>query len=595
MSLDLDALLLRIWPESQQADREGLVSRGSVLAAGDKLRRLQTRIAPGERLELREPFGESPVLPSLAAGVRGGRVLVPGLPWRSGTLARRRGMTSAVRFERLDERDGVQLLEVTPAEGEAEASAFFEDVLRSLAESGRPVLGDVLRGGILIAGGLRLVAGDASLAWPGEPVFAGASGEAPVLHVSRATERIVGRGHPWILHDDESDDASRFAPGTRVQVEGPDGASLGVAHCDGPGQLTARMWAGPAQSGGSDSVEARVAEALGRRSALLEPGSRRARTDVFRLLHGEGDRLPGLFVDRLGPLLRVLVTSEGALGYRDRALDALVRGLEGSLGGDPGVIEVVHLRERPPGDLVCTRVLRGALPDAPGSTASEAGASTRLVVQEAGVQFLVDPGLSRPTRASPGFGLYPDQRDNRARLLAGVRKGGRLLNLFAHTGAFSVSWLAGQGATAVSVDLSGAYLRWLEENLARNGIDPIVHQSVRSDGRRYLETLDRSERFDAIVIDPPTAAAAGRRFWSVARDLPPLIASALAHLQPGGRLLVSRNDRKRAALRELVAEAAKLKGVRLAALESAPPGIDFPRRKGFPEGDPFTGVLATRA
>ena len=146
----------------------------------------------------------------------------------------------------------------------------------------------------------------------------------------------------------------------------------------------------------------------------------------------------------------------------------------------------------------------------------------------------------------------------------------------------------------MSVDLSGPYLRWLAENVAANAIDQERHRVVRQDGRRYLETLDASERFDAIVLDPPTAAAAGRRFWSVSKELPPLVARAFAHLAPGGRLLVSRNDRRRSSLREIVADAAARAGVALREVQPAPPGRDFPSLRSFPEGDPFAAVIATR-
>ena len=99
--------------------------------------------------------------------------------------------------------------------------------------------------------------------------------------------------------------------------------------------------------------------------------------------------------------------------------------------------------------------------------------------------------------------------------------------------------------------------------------------------------------FDGIVLDPPPAAAAGRRFWSVQRDLPPLVEAALGRLRPGGCLLVCRNQRRaRVSVADLVEAAAGRAGVRLSTLEDAGPGADFPRRKAFPEGDAFRGVLA---
>jgi 23S rRNA (cytosine1962-C5)-methyltransferase len=570
--LSLAELVARAFPGLEVSALEKLVDSGAISIAGGPARKLKTRVQPGCLVEVR-----SPAQVPLCEASGPWRVLVPAFPWRAGRLEARRGpgrgRAGEVGFERVDERDGVADLLVSGA---------ADDVRVALADAGHPLLGDTEHAGILVAGGLRLVSsegGPPSLWWPEEPVFPGKrSDEAPLLEVSEATRRILSRGHPWVLRDDETGDPSRFAAGTRVVMAGPAGEALGVAHVEGSGRLTARVWV--ALGADDASVEARVAAALKRRNALLDA----KQTDAYRLVHGEADRLPGLFVDRLGPLLRVLVTSAGTRTYRRRALDAVVGGLETRLGGNPLVIEVLHLRDRPAGELECTRVMRG----------DASSLESKLIVHEAGVRYRVDLGLERPQRASPGVGLYLDQRDNRERLLASTN-GGRLLNLFAHTGAFSVAWLAAGRGQAVSVDLSAAYLRWLEENLRLNGLDASRHSSVKQDSRRFLEALGPDERFDAIVLDPPTAAAAGRRFWSIAKELPSLVACALRHLSPGGALLVSRNDRRRAQLRELVLQAAKKNAVSLVDVRRAGPGIDFPRLSGFPDGDPFSAVIARRS
>jgi 23S rRNA (cytosine1962-C5)-methyltransferase len=647
-TLALDALLARAWPEAARAARSALVRGGLVTVGGHPARQpealashaaraaLAAEVPPGQRVEVAEGPAGIDAGPDPDVTASAWWVLVPSLPWERGVLARRRGTSSAIRFAQREARGGVAellvraeagteagaaktVLETAAAEEEVASppAALASDVRRALAAAGRPVLGDALHGGILVEGGLRLrpAHGDRDDAqpagwWPDEPVFPGDEKGAPmpVLGVSAATTRILGRGHPWILRDDDTDDPAPFAPGTRVEVCGPDGASLGVACMEGTGRLTARIFSRPDPRGDSGavrsrgepfdaSVEARVTAALGRRSRLLSPRAGAPVTDAFRLIHGEADGLPGLFVDRLGPALRVLVTSPGTGCYRERAIDALIRTLEPCLGSDPPVVEVLHLRDRPPGELECTRLARGPRERLPAG-------SERLVVRERGVAFRVDLGLGDPMRSSPGVGLFLDQRDNRTQLAhfsqelghesARQAAGGRLLNLFAHTGAFSVAWLAAGGGSAVSVDLSAAYLRWLEENLAENALAPGGHESVRQDGRRFLETLPASERFDAIVLDPPTAAAAGRRFWSVAKELPPLVERALSHLAPGGRLLVSRNDRRGGALDAIVANAAAAVRVRLARIEPALPGSDFPRLAGFPEGDAFSAVIATR-
>jgi 23S rRNA G2069 N7-methylase RlmK/C1962 C5-methylase RlmI len=147
----------------------------------------------------------------------------------------------------------------------------------------------------------------------------------------------------------------------------------------------------------------------------------------------------------------------------------------------------------------------------------------------------------------------------------------------------------------VSVDLSAAYLEDLEANLAANALlfkPGYRHESVRGDGRRFLETRAQAERFDGIVLDPPTAAAAGRRFWSVRRDLEPMLKSCVQLLAPGGVLLVTQNQAGPPLGLERILERIATRAHRtLVRLEPASAGLDHPSRDGFPEGDPFEGVL----
>jgi len=422
-----------------------------------------------------------------------------------------------------------------------------------------------------------------------------------VYRVSRATARVLGQGHPWILPDGESDDPSGWPPGTRVEVVGPGEQRLGLARGEGTGPIAARIWAraGVETLDDAEEVPLRVKRAVAHRRGLAKRGASlrsfegRPHTDALRLIHGEADGLPGLWVDRLGSVLRVLVSGRACQGLVGPVIEALEA--EEWPGGPGRVIEVLQLpsAERPPGPLVAWRTA----PE-PDWLAENLDPRGRLRVHERGLRFQVDPGLGDPRRPRPGVGLFLDQRENRE-TLASAAQGGDWLNLFAHTGAFSVALLAAGAQRVTSVDLSGPYLAWLGDHLALNaefGVEEARHQAVRHDGRRYLASLSRRERFDGIVLDPPTAAAAGRRFWSVQRDLEPLVVEALGRLRPGGRLLVCRNWRRaRGSLPDLVEGAAGRAGVRLDTVEDAGPGPDFPRRRAFPEGDSFRGVLVRRS
>jgi 23S rRNA (cytosine1962-C5)-methyltransferase len=492
------------------------------------------------------------------------RALAPAPPWREGRAA-------GFAFATLEERAGVALLALAPGGGSPDALRAW------LASAGSALLGDVEHGGILVAGGLRLFAAAEEPRWPEEAVF---PPERSALRISAATARALARGHPWVIPDRETERGDRFAPGALVTLATADGRGHGLARAEGAKDLAARLWA----AGGSRpaSLEARVARALARRGELLEG----ARSDAYRLVHGEADALPGLAVDRLGPLLRVLVTGRAALPLRERVLAALRGARLPGLAADAPLVEVMHLRERPPGELLCVRLAAGDAASIPEP----------LVVREGALRFRVDVGLGAPARPRPAVGFFLDQRANRARVAERAGRGGRYLNLFAHTGGFSAALLAGGAGEVWSVDLSAPWLAWLEENLKLSALPLERHLSFRREARRFLAELEPGVRFAGIVVDPPTAAAAGRRFWSTRRDLAPLAEAALARLEPGGFLLLTRQERaRRGGLEALLTSAAASARVRIASLDPAPPDVDFPRLAGFPEGAPFEAVLATRA
>jgi len=511
--------------------------------------------------------------------------------WRDGLLeAEFEGRPAATGFEVLATRGALSELALFAGGGGA------QQIRSHLAGAGIAIAGAARNGAAAVAGGLRLRAArlripsegvDVQLPepgdfWPAESVFP-REDPRPALAVSHATALALRRGHPWILADTETSDTGRQRPGTLVEVRSVRGERGGLARIEGRGKIAARIWTRAAQRGEVASVEARVAGALARRRGLLESGE----TDALRLIHGEADGLPGLAVDRLGPLLRVLVTGRACEPIVERALNAVLQQLAGALGPDPPVVRVVHLAAPPAGRLRGVEIVRGTLAGVESDDA-------RIRVRERGLSFWVDPGAGDPYRPRPATGLFLDQRENRA-LIARAAEGGRWLNLFCHTGAFSAAALAGGAREVVSVDLSAPYLRWLEANLALNGLEGAPHRCVRMDARRYLEHLDAGEAFDGIIFDPPTAARAGRRFWSVRREEGTLLDACLRRLRPGGILLACRNDRgSRGSLRPLVRTVADAAGVALASVAEAPPAADFPRLAAFPEGDAFEGAIATR-
>ena len=519
-----------------------------------RLRDAAESLPPGTAIGL-----AGPVAPSAFPGDRASLV-VPALPWP-------RGDVDGFRFEVVDEAQGWMRVDVTGSLAKAR---------RWFAAAGWPVAADLEHGGV-VAGGVPGIgpAGEA-LRWPDAPAASAARrGTPPAFRISRASARIVGAGHPWVLADAETDDVGRFPGGGCVRLVHGERAA-GLAWIDGDGSLVARSV--PSPPGELDGL---VRDAIARRATLLDASASTDGTDAMRLVHGEADGLPGVHADRLGALLRVQWLGRAALPWRRRIVEALLRGVPAFDPARTPVVEVTHLRKAPAGRFDAVVQTRGT-PIDPESTR----------VREAGLSFRIDPGLAEPSRPHPGVGFFADQRANRDRVARRTRRGGRYLNLFAHTGSFSARLLAAGAGEVWSVDLSAPYLDWLEENLRANGLDESRHHAVRQDVRHFLDAWPAGEPVDGIVLDPPTAAAAGRSFWSVERGLPALVSDAFERLAPGGFLLVCRNDLgRRAPLPDLLRDALGAD----ARVGAAGPSLDFPVRAGFPEGDSFDGAWVERA
>jgi 23S rRNA (cytosine1962-C5)-methyltransferase len=319
--------------------------------------------------------------------------------------------------------------------------------------------------------------------------------------------------------------------------------------------------------GSVDSLEQALRDAVWKRQPLL-----RQRTDACRLVNDRGDALPGVAADAYADWVVVKLITPEAAAHRQEISAAFA-----AFGARGVYLELCLRDQRADQERGRVLVLGEAAPDP-------------LVVHEAGIMYQVTLG----GQASPG--LFVDQRDNRVRL-ARVAQGGKVLNLFAHTCAFSVAAAWGGAREVVSVDLSARALERGRENFALNGLDPNAHRWYREDVARWLGRAGRrGERFDWIVLDPPTFSGGGAgRSFAVARDYPSVAAAALRLLLPGGCLLAVTNHRQTTIerLRRLVRAAARDAGRELVSLRDLPPPLDCPP---LPEGPfPSKALLATVA
>jgi 23S rRNA (cytosine1962-C5)-methyltransferase len=330
------------------------------------------------------------------------------------------------------------------------------------------------------------------------------------------------------------------------------------------------------------TLRERLADAVQARYAL---GRLRARgpdpTTCFRLVHEEGDGLPGLAVDVYGDHLLAHLYGDDVRACEREVLDALH-----ALGFDG-----VYVKYRPRqanvlgdsrrADVAPPAPLRGAPTPAPEQIVYEDGLPLRVRLGD---------GLST--------GLFLDQRDNRRRVRESSR-GLRVLNLFAYTCSVTAAAAAGGAALTVSVDASADVLARGQANVqaARAlavAVEGAGHAAARGDDRfvvadafAFLErAAARGERFDLVVVDPPTYSTTRASRWTSGNAWKDLAAACLRVVAPGGRLLASSNDRRMtlARFRRLLHEGARAAGVEIAQLKDLPPPRDFPPNVPLPDG-----------
>jgi 23S rRNA (cytosine1962-C5)-methyltransferase len=317
------------------------------------------------------------------------------------------------------------------------------------------------------------------------------------------------------------------------------------------------------------ALDRALARAVQRRWGLGRGGEGRQATTAFRLINDACDALPRLAVDVYGSwLVAQLYGDDGPwadLARREMLLDRLhALGFEG-----------VYLKVRPKQANVLIDTRREEL--APKCPVRGGPAPAELEIVEEGVPLLVRlaDGLST--------GLFLDQRGNRRRLRE-LSAGRSVANLFAYTCAFSVVAALGGARRTVSVDASAAALERGRANLGHAGVlEGRDHVFVADDAFSWLaRAARRDERFDLVVLDPPSYSTTKRGRFVADTDYVKLAAAALAVLAPGGRLLACTNHRgiSPAHFRRILFDASRTAKRDVRQVKDLPASSDFPTAPG---------------
>jgi 23S rRNA (cytosine1962-C5)-methyltransferase len=289
----------------------------------------------------------------------------------------------------------------------------------------------------------------------------------PTIRVKQG--RRARAGAPWLFSNEVEIDKT-LAPGTVVNVAGADGRVFGTGTFNPKSLIAVRLYAGAADAA-LDAVffASKLKRALALRQALYD-------APYYRLVHAEGDGLPGLVIDRFGETLSLQITTAGMEGLQAPLLEALDAVL---------APKTVVLRADAP-----ARALEG-LPSYVRAAKGEAG---RVSVHENAVAYLADLCAGQKT------GWYYDQRDNRA-FIASLARGKTLLDAYCYTGGFALA-AAKAGAKRVSgFDSSAPALALAEAAAAANRLDAAF---AKTDVFAELERLAGArETFEIVVADPP--------------------------------------------------------------------------------------------
>jgi 23S rRNA (cytosine1962-C5)-methyltransferase len=380
------------------------------------------------------------------------------------------------------------------------------------------------------------------------------------VRLNRPLERAILAGHPWIYRDALA--AFSAPPGEIVDVFDKRGRLIAKGVVDA-GPIGVRVYSTQAKERvGADLFRERILAAFALRARALP-----AETDAYRLLHGEGDRLPGVVVDRYGDFAVLKLDGEGVLPFRDElaaVLEAPLREL--------GVRGLLTRTSRKQGNEV--EQLWGDAPE------------REVTVRERGMRLLANLWEGQKT------GLFLDHRESRARVRSLAREL-RVLNLYGYTGGFSVAAGLGGAREVTTVDLAKPAIDLAARTFAANDL-PQTHHALAEDVAEFLRGAHEDKRrYELVIADPPNFAPAQAKLEGALESYATLHGSALGLIEPGGFYLAascSSHVRSGDFLDTLREGARRARRV-LTILEQTGAPFDHPRLLAFPEGDYLKVVL----
>lgn len=393
-------------------------------------------------------------------------------------------------------------------------------------------------------------------------------------------EESLLRFHPWVFSGAIQkivldNDADAPKEGERVVVQAADGRILGIGHWQ-VGSIAVRILEFFTDSLPEDFYEQRLSAAydVRQRLGLIRPISSGSSTinNTYRLVHGEGDFLPGLVIDVYDDTAVIQAHSVGMHIDRMAIAEAVVKVV-------PEVTNVYYKSEG-------TLPFKAPIPSEEREDTYLIGNATSCVGTENGLQFGIDWLRGQKT------GFFVDQRENRA-LLERYAAGKDVLNMFCYTGGFSVYALRGGANRVVSVDCSEKAIQLVNENVARNcsQADVTRHEAYVDDAFHYLE--NNKNQYDLIILDPPAFAKHRDAIRNALQGYKRINAKAFQQIRPGGILFTFSCSQAidKEMFRLAVFSAAAMSGRKVRILHQLTQPQDHPINIYHPEGEYLKGLV----
>ena len=378
-------------------------------------------------------------------------------------------------------------------------------------------------------------------------------------------EESVIRRHPWVFSGAIASLPSGLREGELVTVTDSNGTVLGTGHYQ-IGSIAVRMLEFDNDSLPDDFFQRRLQSAYDLRRTL---GLIRPDNDCYRLVHGEGDFLPGLVIDIYGDTAVMQAHSPGMHFARGEVAEAL------TLIPDARIRNVYYKSDT-------TLPFKADLGPENGYLIGQYDGNIAI---ENGLQFNIDWLKGQKT------GFFVDQRENRS-LLERFARGRRVLNMFCYTGGFSVYAMRGGAVSVDSVDSSAKAVALTDANIALNFPDDPRHRSYTEDAFKFLNDMEKN-RYDLIILDPPAFAKHRGAIKNGLIGYRRLNTRAFEKIKPGGILFTFSCSQAitRDMFRLAVFSASVKAGRRVRILHQLSQPADHPIDIAHPEGEYLKGLV----